>query len=415
VYIDERLDPEERALLARVGEVASEEGGAAWLVGGPVRDLLLERPAPDLDVAVEGPVEQITRSVAERLDAVVCKTTRFMTATIRLAGDLELDLARTRIETYPKPGALPVVEAATLADDLSRRDFSINAMAMALDPRRFGELIDPLGGRDDVAARHLRVLHDRSFEDDPTRMLRAVRFMLRLNFELEAHTRELLECAVDQRRAAGLSGARLRNELAVIFAEAPVRGLPALAELHIFEGMGLRPVSDRACSAVGLLPRAARALDIDLTEIDTLAACLTVYAGRSEQEPAELAEFLMLEAPARDAVVDGAEMIARPPEALTAAATDSELFFALRGTRAEVALAAWTALDDDGRERLQRYWREMRGAAADIDGADLIAAGYEPGPGFTQALEAALAAKLDQGANRAAQLRVAGAKLDDPL
>lgn len=391
--------------------MASEAGGAAFLVGGPVRDLLVGRASPDIDIAVEGPVRPITEALAERLDATVRKTTEFMTSTLLLAGGMELDVARTRTETYPEPGALPVVEPATLAEDLGRRDFTVNAMAMALEPRLFGELVDPHGGREDLQRRELRVLHERSFTDDPTRMLRAARFMLRLDLTLEARTAELLARAVDDRRADGLSGARLRNELDAIFREAPARGLAILQELGLLEGMGLAPASEWACGAAGLLPGAARALGIDPTRADMLAAGLAVYAGLSGQEPAVLAERLMLDACARDAVIEGAEMIANPPGVLAKHARPSELFFALRGTWPEAGMALWTGLDEAGRDRLERYWREVRGACADIDGSDLIAAGHEPGPGFSGALDTALAAKLDEGASRAGQLRVAGRTL----
>jgi len=400
-------------LLARVGEVALEVGASAFLVGGPVRDLLLGRTAPDLDVAVEGPVEPITRALADRLEATVRNTTEFMTSTLLLADGLELDIARTRTESYPTPGALPVVKPATLADDLTRRDFAANAMAMALDPKGFGELIDPLSGREDVERRQLRVLHDRSFEDDPTRMLRAARFMLRLDFVLETRTEQLLARGVDQRWAASISGARLRNELQCIFRVAPARGLVALHELRLFEGMGLTPAAPAACEAAGLLPRAARALEVDLDDADALAACLGLYAALSAQDASELALRLMLNAPARDALVQAAALVTEPPDALTGQARTSEVFLALRGTRPEAALAAWTVLDDSARARLERYWRELRGASAEIDGADLIAAGYTPGPRFTAALEAGLAAKLDGGADRAAQLAVALNTLDD--
>ncbi len=378
-----------------------------------MRDLLLKRASPDLDLAVEGSVEAIAEALADRLEAQVRRTTDFMTSTLVLDDGLELDLARARTETYPEPGCLPVVEAAMLLDDLDRRDFSVNAMAMALAPERFGELIDPLGGREDLERRRLRVLHDDSFEDDPTRMLRAVRFMLRLDFTLEAHTADLLARAVDQRRAADLSGARLRNELAVIFREAPARGLTALADLGLFAGMGFASATRGACEAARLLPRAARAIGIDLSETDTLPACLAVYAGLSGQDPAALAKRLMLDACARDAVMEGAGAVSEPPRVLCDPAGASEMVFALRGLCSAAALAVWTVLDDDGRGRLERYWRELRGTCADIDGSDLIEAGYQPGPGFTDALDAALAAKLDHGAGRDEQLSAATRVLDN--
>ncbi|MBD3293228.1 MAG: hypothetical protein GF393_09905 [Armatimonadia bacterium] len=411
MYIDERLDPEERALLALVGEVAADAGGAAFLVGGPVRDLLLGRHSPDIDIAVEGPVAEITEALARRLHATVRKTTEFMTSTLVLPNGMELDIARTRTETYPKPGALPVVEGATLAEDLGRRDFTVNAMGMSLAARHFGELIDPHRGRGDLQRRHLRVLHDDSFADDPTRMLRAARFMLRLDLTLEARTAELLARAVVERRPAGVSGARLRNELDVIFREAPARGLPTLQDLRLLEGMALTPASERAREAAGLLPGAARALEIGIDEAEPTATCLGLYAGLSEQDAAELAERLMLDAAAGHALTQAAALVGDPPDVLSCEARCSDTFCALCTLHPAGALAMWTVLDGTGRRRLERYWHDLRGACADIDGSDLIAAGHEPGPGFAAALDAALAAKLDEGANRAEQLRVADERL----
>jgi len=369
--------------------------------------MLLGRPAPDLDVAIEGPVDEITEALARRLDARVHKTTEFMTSTLVLEDGRELDIARARTETYPKPGALPVVEQATLAEDLGRRDFTVNAMAMSLEPRRFGELIDPHHGRDDLEHRHLRVLHERSFDDDPTRMLRAARFLLRLDFTLEAQTADLMAHAVQERRPAAVSGARLRNELECIFLEAPTRGLAKLQELRLLDGMGLAEAPPEACEASRLFPRAARDLGVDLSEFHPLGCCLAVYAGLSAEGPADLAVRLMLDAQVRDDIMQGAALIKHPPAVLGRPASDSELFFALRGVRQPAAVALWTALDDDGRKGLRRYWRRLRGVCCDVRGHDLIEAGRVPGPGFSAALDAALRAKLDEDAGRDEQLAVA--------
>jgi tRNA nucleotidyltransferase (CCA-adding enzyme) len=405
--LDDRLKAGQRELLARVGEIAAEMDLSAFLVGGPVRDLLLDRPAPDLDVSIEGPVHPLAERLAERLDARVRKTSRFMTAALVLRDGSELDLARTRTESYPEPGALPLVEPAGLADDIRRRDFSVNAMAAALEPGRFGQLIDPLGGLADLQARRLRVLHDRSFIDDPTRMLRAVRFMLRLQFELEAHTRELLDRANSQRRLSGLSGARLRNELARIFRESPARGLRTLQELDLLQGMGLAPASEAACEASRHLPEAARVLDLDLRKSSALATCLGVYAGLSGQDAGAVAVRLMLDGQVRRSMCRAALLIEEPPQALRDELPDSELYFALRGTPAAAVVSCWAASEPPVRARLERYWHELRDVVADVDGEDLIALGYRPGPGFGPALEVALAARIDFDAAREEQLAAA--------
>src|SRR5512134_2481200 len=147
----------------------------AYLVGGAVRDLLLGRTRTDLDLAVDGDVGAIARALGED----VTTHERFGTATVRV-GDLVVDLARSRAESYERPGALPAVTSAPIAEDLARRDFTINAMAVPLTGK--AELIDPYGGLEDLRVGVLRVLHERSFVDDPTRALRAARYAARFHF-----------------------------------------------------------------------------------------------------------------------------------------------------------------------------------------------------------------------------------------
>src|SRR5213592_1786444 len=144
----------------------------AYLVGGAVRDLLLGADSVDLDVAIEGDAPVLAWELAERLGGLATTHERFGTATVR-AGDLVFDLATTRRERYERPGALPEVEPAPLTDDLARRDFTINAMAVGLTGADVDVLHDPQHGREDLHAGRVRVLHPRSFLDDPTRLLRA--------------------------------------------------------------------------------------------------------------------------------------------------------------------------------------------------------------------------------------------------
>jgi tRNA nucleotidyltransferase (CCA-adding enzyme) len=204
-----------REALKRVEALCRERGVALYLVGGAVRDLLLGRSQVDLDLAVEAEVAPIAQALAK---ATVGKATlheRFGTAHVTGPG-YALDLARTRRETYDQPGALPTVEPVTsVLDDLARRDFTINAMALRLtDPV---ELIDPFGGAADLGAGLVRVLHERSFQDDATRMLRAVRYAARLGFDIEAQTETWLQR--DLAYVDAISGPRLRRELTLIFDE----------------------------------------------------------------------------------------------------------------------------------------------------------------------------------------------------
>lgn len=170
--------------VARLRLVAEAAEGRAWLVGGAVRDLLLGRAPSDIDVAIEGDA----LAVALRLPVDVGPPSRFLTSTIRWDDGSVWDLVTTRSETYAYSGALPDVTPGRLTDDLWRRDFSVNALAAALSAHDWGTLVDPTGGLADLEQRELRILHPRSFADDPTRVLRALRYEVLLGFRLEWHT-----------------------------------------------------------------------------------------------------------------------------------------------------------------------------------------------------------------------------------
>jgi len=185
-------------------------GRSLYLVGGTVRDILLARPNLDVDLVLEGNGPALARRLAKDRDGELVTHPRFGTATFR-QGAISLDIVSARSETYERPGALPRVSPGTIQDDLSRRDFSINAMAVRVDPLQFGELIDPHGGRTDLDRGIIRVLHDASFTDDPTRIWRALRYEQRLGFRLHPSTEQLASRDVGVMER--VSGDRLRREL----------------------------------------------------------------------------------------------------------------------------------------------------------------------------------------------------------
>src|SRR5215218_2552500 len=270
-----------------------------FLVGGAVRDLLLGATAVDLDVAVEGDAEAAAVRLAERLGGEVRAHGRFGTATVRAPG-LVVDLAGTRRESYAAPGALPDVTPATLDEDLGRRDFTINAIAMSLAPDELGAVHDPHGGREDLAAGLVRVLHDASFLDDPTRLLRAVRYATRFGFALERETDRLAREAVASRALDTVSGPRIRDELIDLLAE---QGAPdsvrTLGELGL--GSALHPAleidSDLVASAkLGAIETAA----------DPAHAALAALCLGAPDELDTWIDRLGLAAGARDAVLRSA-------------------------------------------------------------------------------------------------------------
>jgi len=214
--LDRWLAPEMHRLLLRIASRAADCGSRAFLVGGPVRDLMLGRSCLDMDVVLEGDALAIARAVTVPGERAPVSHPEFGTATLH-CGAAHVDLVTARAERYERPGALPTVRPGGIEDDLARRDFTLNAMALELTGSRPGEVLDPHGGRDDLSHGLVRVLHQGSFVDDATRMLRGVRYEQRFGFVFEPRTLDLLQrdrCCLDT-----ISGDRLRHELERTFEE----------------------------------------------------------------------------------------------------------------------------------------------------------------------------------------------------
>lgn len=211
--LEKNLPSEIWQLVIQVGQVAGQRGWKAFLVGGVVRDILLGRKSLDLDLVIEGDAFELAQCLAT--EGLVLHP-RFRTAKVRWK-EWTLDLATARSEFYPYPGALPIVKPATIKEDLFRRDFTINAMAVHLSPPYLGELLDPFNGKGDLERGLIRILHPNSFRDDATRILRALRYEQRFDFHLEEETEQLL--IRDIIMLDTISGDRLRHELELILKE----------------------------------------------------------------------------------------------------------------------------------------------------------------------------------------------------
>ena len=212
--IERRVPPRVRSLLRRIGREAEAAGLQAYAVGGCVRDWIMRvLKSPDLDVVVEGNGIEFATRLAMRLRAHLTTHQQFGTSTLQLSHGRRLDIATCRKETYREPAAYPKVEPGSVREDLFRRDFTINAMAMALHASHFGELVDPFGGVRDLRFKRLRVLHAASFRDDPTRMLRGARFATRFCLTLEPVTHRWWTEAVAAGWLARVNRGRLRKEL----------------------------------------------------------------------------------------------------------------------------------------------------------------------------------------------------------
>jgi tRNA nucleotidyltransferase (CCA-adding enzyme) len=381
---------------ARLAEAFATVAGS-HLVGGAVRDLLLGGEPVDLDVVVEGVAPLAAREAASALGGEVRQHDRFGTATV-VAPDVVFDVVTARSESYPEPGALPEVRAGTLEEDLARRDFTVNAIAVALHASELGKLDAHPGALDDLDARTLRVMHARSFLDDPTRLLRLVRYAARLDFEPDARTEALARDAVASGAVDTVSGGRLGGELRLLLAERT-----ALAALTRAKALEL----DRALhpSFEPRLDLAERALTAGVDarrDLLVLAACCTRF------ERGELVAWLdrlELHAAERDAVVAAALDAETLAERLEHTHRPSEIRHLMLGLPAEeIAMAAVLGAGD----AVERWTRDVQDARLEITGDDLLAAGVPEGPQVGRGLDAAWAALLDDGAgDRDAQLAAA--------
>jgi tRNA nucleotidyltransferase (CCA-adding enzyme) len=355
--------------LGRPPAVAALEGeDAVYVVGGAVRDALLGATPHELDFVVEGDAVSVARRAADRLGGRVVVHDRFGTATVEAPG-ATFDLAGARRERYERPGALPDVQlGATLREDLERRDFTVNAIALHLSD---GDLVAYPGAREDLDARVLRVLHDRSFLDDPTRLLRLARYAARLGFEPDPATDRLAAAAIAAGALDTVTGSRLGAELRLLLREPQPQALLAL-ERH---GLGRALLGD----AFAVDPDAVRRA-LALTPPDArgdLAALVTTH-------PTADLDALAFPAAERDLVA------ATIPD-LRDDMSDLELWRAARRARPE-SVAAAGAVGAAGAAR--RWLDDVRHRRLAIDGNDIVAAGLE-GPAVGEALDRATAAMLD--------------------
>lgn len=368
-----------RSAVERLRAAAGET--PLYAAGGSVRDVILGRPFADVDLAYDGDAPALARAAFP--DARITTHARFGTASLSIAG-ARIDIAMTRAETYARPGALPAVAPARIKDDLRRRDFTVNALALALTGPP--ALFDPTGGLADIEARLIRALHDRSFEDDPTRIFRAFRYAARLDFEVEPHTRSLITAALPH--IAGVSGDRLRRELELLFVENDVHF--AVSELDLAGALAaVHPVlaywpSDREL----------------FSEFSPPARCALGFALLASSASAEEVEAIItrlrLKRSQATAVRD---LAALRSHAATLARPDAKPsgVALLLDRYSEPAITAFAATTDSAvAATLARdYLREWRSVRPMLTGDDLRAIGVPAGPQVQRALQLIRAARLD--------------------
>ena len=395
--LESGLESDNLATLRCLRRWALDQSLPVYLVGGPVRDVLLGTSVKDLDFVVEGDGPRVARQLAEELGGEVVVHDRFGTSTF-LKGRSRVDLVTARSEVYPQPAALPQVSSGVISEDLARRDFSINAMALPLGMNH-PEILDPHGGVEDLELGQIRVLHSASFIDDPTRIFRAVRYEQRFGFKIEASTQDQLRDSIKQGHLAALSSDRLRHELERILEEDHPEGalnrvleLGALGAIHSSFGDG--NAAARLNAVAGLDPSRRESPGAGVGPLVYIGA-LTYSLSRADVE--KLIERLNMPRPWTRTVRDVMELQEREQDIAAPNLRDSGLVPMVKDLCAEAVFAV--SLLTDSRtvaHRLSQYLNELRYAAPALDGNDLLALGVPAGPMVGRILQQLQEARLDR-------------------
>jgi tRNA nucleotidyltransferase (CCA-adding enzyme) len=281
------LDAKILQVIRTIAGAADRHGMVAYLVGGVVRDVMLGRRTYDVDIVIEGDAIDFSRRLADQRQWTCTGYGRFGTATLILGNGFSVDVASARKERYPSPGALPVVAPGTITDDLFRRDFTINAMAVVINKRDWGKLLDPFSGAVDLKKGKIRIMHPQSFVDDPTRILRAVRFEQRFGFRMESQTLGLLKASVKRGDDQYVKPARYYQEFRKILREEePLQPIVRLSRLG---GMGFLKKGFRASKEALTIIKKQAILqpheDVVLSEEDkSLILLMALVRGLSQEE-----------------------------------------------------------------------------------------------------------------------------------
>ncbi len=373
--IAEKLDALEhlRPVFEAV-QAVSEHFEGVYLVGGAVRDVLMGEPNFDVDIAVEGDGIAFGEALAEALGGRVVPHDRFGTAIVVHDGG-RVDVATARTEFYDSPGALPTVEQASIRQDLYRRDFTINAMAASLRGEDFGRLVDHFGGLQDLENGVVRVLHNLSFIDDPTRIFRAIRYENRYGLAMDAHTLALARACVEMNLVGELSSSRLRDELQALLSEERVDdSVRRLAELGIDRAIHPHLAADE--ESVRLIGEIDRAREQLVPATPAWRLRLAVLARRlPPDELYEWFERLKLRRRDADRIADAVAVGPRLPELLAETEEPAAVRAIVEPHDPDGALFAYALAGDPARSRLERYFGDLRQVGLEISGDDLAALG----------------------------------------
>jgi tRNA nucleotidyltransferase (CCA-adding enzyme) len=388
--IKEQLPADLNAFIMTAGDIAEKQQQRLYLVGGVVRDLLLQRSNFDLDMVVEGDAIELAQEMAQINQATVTKHPRFGTAKLQWKRR-SADLATARVETYARPGALPTVKPGTIGDDLARRDFTVNAMAIELNPRHYGELIDPHGGSQDIEKKLVRVLHNKSFTDDATRIWRALRYEQRLDFQIEPDTRRLIERDIDM--LSTISGDRIRHELELVLREdLPEKALQRAAELGVLAKLQPSLKADDWLAETFVLAREQCLPDAPHPQLYLALLDYRLTAGETES----LLKYLRLPKATAQVLRDTLAIKAKMKELSTPGQAPSVIYDLLHGYGMTSLIASSLGAGSETvAEHIELYLNVLRHINPTLTGEDLIKLGVPKGPKIKEVLQRLRDAKLD--------------------
>lgn len=389
-------------LLRETGAVGDRMGTPVFAVGGFVRDLLLGRPTPDLDLVVQGNGLAFARRLARRLQGRLSVYRAFGTATIEGVPIGRIDVATARRERYAMPGALPTVTTrASIVEDLRRRDFTVNAMAVSLSAHTFGDLLDPSGGYRDVRRRRVRVLHPLSFIEDPTRIFRALRYAVRLGFSLDRETRRLLAIATRMGLYPALSGQRLLAEIDLMATEAEphriLAGLGRAGALRLFDSSCR--FSQSAAARLSDLGDLLRTSGRFPAELPWRSQALLAITERLTNEEAEriFRRLSLTGEPLRRLLAARREGSALATAAARLTAGSPSEWAALLRERSSIEAIgwAWCLSLEPARSKIEWFLAEGERLRPTLSGDDLLSLGVPEGPLVGELLSRLRDAKLD--------------------
>ncbi|MEO2083032.1 MAG: CBS domain-containing protein [Desulfurobacteriaceae bacterium] len=394
--------PEEYfSLIRKIGEIADKKGVNAYIVGGFVRDLIIGRKNFDIDVVVEGDATELAKAVVKELGGKVHTFERFKTATVVFPDGKRIDFASARTEVYKAPGALPEVDMAPLKKDLMRRDFTINTLAIKINKNEFGRLIDFFGGLKDIKEKKIRVLHSLSFVEDPTRMLRAIRFATRYRFELGKNTEKLLKMAVERKLFKTVEGQRIYHELKQILLEDnPLRVINRLNDYGILTAIFPGIKWDRAKK--DLFERIRKIaiwhkLNFPSSKVNY---SIPYFAALFYREPKNKVESWLkkIAIPQKEAqiikrILNEFKGIS---SALSQSKRNSQVFSVLEGKPEELLLFLSAEVEDSTREKVLAYMKDWRFIKLAVSGNDIKALGLPPSPVYKKILDKLKYAVIDR-------------------